>query len=152
QTGSRTRPTRGSGTVFPHCGTRMTSLWAGSGALFLFSVATAQPNYLIPLPQKGTVLALNNSGQVLYDSGLLTGNTFVAFPANFTVPTEFPGILGESGVVAGTTTAGHLAIYSAGTVTDLGLPSWSQTVTPTAINASGQIVGVSPDSTTSYSF
>jgi len=99
---------------------------------------------LVPLPQKGNVIALNNSGQVLYDTGLLTGNTFAAFPAGFIAPTGSPGILGESGVVAGTTTAGHLAIYSAGAVTDLGVPplSWQiQSLTPAAINASGQIVG-----------
>src|SRR5262249_48770732 len=124
----------------------------GLSALFLLPVAKAQSNYLVPLPQKGSVIALNNSGQVLYDTGLLTGNTFAAFPAGFTAPTGSPGILGESGVVAWTMTAGHLAIYSAGTVTDLGLPSWSQTVTPTAINASGQIVGISPGDFTSYSF
>lgn len=122
-------------------------LCAGLGALFMSFVAKAQPNYLIPLPQQGNVIALNNSGQVLYDTGLLTGNAFAAFPAGFAAPTGSPGILGESGVVAGTTTAGHLAIYSAGTVTDLGLPAWQwyqgliQSVTPTAINASGQIVG-----------
>src|SRR4029077_11711438 len=93
-------------------------------------------------------IALNNSGQVLYDTGLLTGNTFAAFPAGFTAPTGSPGIAGQSGVVAGTTTAGHLAIYSAGTVTDLGLPPPTVqgpvlSVTPSGINASGQIVGSS---------
>jgi uncharacterized membrane protein len=109
----------------------------------MYSVANAQANYLVPLPQKGTVIALNNSGQVLYDTGLLTGNTFAAFPAGFTGgPEPGRGQLGESGVVVGTTTAGHLATYSAGTVTDLGLPPWQfQTLYPGAINASGQIVG-----------
>jgi hypothetical protein len=117
-------------------------LCAGLSALFIPHVAQAQANYLILLPQQGSVIALNNSGQVLYDTGLLTGNTFAAFPAGFTAPTGSPGILGESGVVAGTTTTGHLAIYSAGTVTDLGVPPWQiQSLTPTAINASGQIVG-----------
>jgi uncharacterized membrane protein len=123
--------------------------------LFTFSVAKAQPNYLVPLPQNGTVIALNNSGQVLYDTGLLTGNTFAAFPAGFTAPTGSPGILGESGVVAGNTTSGHLAIYSAGTVTDLGVPpaSWQiQSLTPAAINASGQIVGSTLPIPTSSAF
>jgi probable HAF family extracellular repeat protein len=106
------------------------------------SLAKAQPNFLVSLPQKGRVIALNNSGQVLYDTGLLTGNTFAAFPAGFAVPPGSPGILGESGVVVGTTTTGHLAIYTAGTVTDLGLPPWQvQSLTPTAIDATGQIVG-----------
>jgi probable HAF family extracellular repeat protein len=117
-------------------------LCAGLGALFLFSVAKAQPNYLVPLPQKGGVLALNNGGQVLYDTGLLTGNSFAAFPAGFSAPAGSPGILGESGVVAGSTTTGHLATYSAGTVTDLGPPPWPvQNLNPTAINASGEIAG-----------
>jgi hypothetical protein len=119
-------------------------LCEGLVALFIASVATAQSNHLVPLPQKGNVIAVNNSGQVLYDTGLLTGNTFAAFPTGFTAPIGSPHILGESGVVAGTTSTGHLATYSAGTVTDLGLPTWSlQTLTPTAINGSGQIVGYS---------
>jgi uncharacterized membrane protein len=123
-------------------------LCAGLSALFISPVAHAQANYLIPLPQHGSVIALNNSGQVLYNTGLLTGNTFAAFPAGFSAPTGSPGILGESGAVAGTTTTGHLAIYSAGTVTDLGLPPPTVqgpvvSVTPSGINASGQIVGSS---------
>ena len=99
-------------------------LCAGLGALLLSFVAKAQPNYLVPLPQHGKVIALNNSGQVLYDTGLLTGNTFTAFPAGFTAPTGSPATLGENGVVAGNTAAGHLAVYSAGTVADLGVPPW----------------------------
>jgi hypothetical protein len=121
-------------------------LWAGLAAVFVPSFANAQPNFLIPLPQKGIPRALNNSGQVLYDTGLLTGNNFAAFPAGFTIDPETPGILGDSGVVAGAVPPGHLAIYNAGAVTDLGLPSWSQSATPTAINASGHIVGLSPGS------
>ena len=99
-------------------------LCAGLGASFLSLVAKAQSNYLVPLPQKGNVIAVNNSGQVLYDTGLLTGNTFTAFPAGFTAPTGSPDTLGENGVVAGNTAAGHLAVYSAGTVADLGVPPW----------------------------
>ena len=99
-------------------------LCAGLGASFLSLVAKAQSNYLVPLPQKGNVIAVNNSGQVLYDTGLLTGNTFTAFPAGFTAPTGSPATLGENGVVAGNTAAGHLAVYSAGTVADLGVPPW----------------------------
>ena len=81
-----------------------------AGAAFMSSLAKAQPNYLVPLPQNGSVIALNDSGQVLFDTGLLTVNTFAAFPAGFTVPTGSPGILGENGVVAGMTATGHLAI------------------------------------------
>ena len=133
----------GSIAVSAHIRASVAILCAGLGALFISPVAKAQSNYLVPLPQKGNVIALNNSGQVLYDAGLLTGNTFAAFPANFTASNGSPGTLGESGVVAGSTTAGHLATYSAGTVTDLGLPPWEPNfpVTPAAINASGQIVG-----------
>jgi hypothetical protein len=122
-------------------------------ALFISPAAKPQSNYLIPLPQKGTVIALNNSGQVLYDTGLLTGNTFTVFPAGFTVPTgSGPGILNQDGVVAGNTATGHLASYSVGTVTDLGLPPWQvQSIAPTAINASGQIVGSAQGTPFAYS-
>jgi len=121
----------------------------------LFSlIAKAQPNYLVPLPQKGSALlpnpiALNNSGQLLYDTGLLTGNTFAPFPANF-IPARTPGVLTDSGAVVGNvTTTGDIAVYNAGTITDLGLPAWVSpsggtccfTAQPAAINASGQIVG-----------
>jgi hypothetical protein len=133
---------------------------AGLGALLTWSVVQAQSNFLVPLPQMGNVIALNNSGQVLYDTGLWTGNTFTAFPAGFTpIGREFagggrppPGILGDNGAVAGTTAAGHLAVYSAGIITDFGLPSWSQAVTPIAINTSNQIVGISPGDFSTYSF
>jgi probable HAF family extracellular repeat protein len=115
---------------------------AVAAAVFVCSVATAQPNYLIPLPQKGQALALNNSGQVVYDTGLLAGGTFTAFPAGFTVATESTGILSESGVVVGATSTGHLATWSAGTVTDLGVYPWQFVgIVPAGINSSGQIVG-----------
>ena len=129
--------------VFSRRRTSACFLCTGLGALFLSSGAMAQSNYLVPLPQNGTVVALNNSGQILYDTGLLTGNTFVAFPAGFVAgPEPGHGNLSESGVIAGTTTTGHLATYSAGTVTDLGQPPWQfQTVYAAAINASGQIAG-----------
>jgi hypothetical protein len=128
-------------------------LCAGLGALFFSFSAEAQPNYLVPLPQKGTVIAVNNNGQVLYDTGLVTGNVFAAFPAGFTAPTGSPGILGEGGAVAGKTATGHLALYSAGAVTDLGVPPWQfDFVTPTAINASGQIVGSTLPIPTSSAF
>jgi hypothetical protein len=127
--------------MFPRGRTCVTIFCAGLGALLLSLIAKAQPNYLIPLPQKGNAIALNNSGQVLFETGLLTGNTFAAFPAGFTAATD----LSESGVVAGTTSTGHLATYSAGTVADLGLPPVQGVpiVMPAAINASGQIVGYS---------
>jgi probable HAF family extracellular repeat protein len=99
------------------------------------------------VPQHGTAIALNNSGQILYDTGLLTGNTFAPFPTGFTQG-NFPGGLSQSGAVVGKTTAGDVAVYSAGTVTDLGLPPWAAQfpngVTPIAINANGEIVGVTP--------
>jgi hypothetical protein len=129
-------------------------LCAGIGALFVSFATDAQPNYLIPLPQKGSAtvpnaIALNNSGQVLYYTGLLTGNTFAPFPPNFTPPTWTAGVLSDSGAVVGNiTTTGDIAVYSAGTVTDLGLPPWVSSAggppfdaNPVAINASGQIVG-----------
>ena len=115
---------RGLAAVFPRTRGLAAILCAGLGASFIPLVAKAQPNYLVPLPQKGNAIAVNNSGQVLYDTGLLTGNTFTAFPAGFTAPTGSPATLGENGVVAGNTAAGHLAVYSAGTVADLGVPPW----------------------------
>jgi probable HAF family extracellular repeat protein len=117
-------------------------------AMLIPLTAQAQSNYLVPLPQKGMVIALNNTGQVLYDTGLLTGNTFVAFPAAFNASVGSPRTLSESGVVVGNTTTGEVAVYSAGTVTDLGQPPFvppppqgQSDAIPTAINASGQIVG-----------
>jgi hypothetical protein len=122
-------------------------LCASLGELLISPAASAQPNYLIPVPQKGRAIALNNSGQILYDTGLLTGNTFAPFPAGFAVPKgDFPGGLSQSGAVVGNTAAGDVAVYSAGTVTDLGLPPWASAfsprfATPVAINASGKILG-----------
>jgi hypothetical protein len=130
--------------MFPNRCASLAILCAGLGALLISPAVKAQPNYLIPVPQKGRAIALNNSGQILYDTGLLTGNTFAPFPAGFTQG-DLPGGLSQSGAVVGNTTAGDVAVYSAGTVTDLGLPSWAAQfpngVTPTAINASGEIVG-----------
>jgi hypothetical protein len=126
-------------------------LCTGLGAAYMSSLAQAQPNYLVPLPQKGTAIGLNNSGQVLYDTGLLTGNTFAPFPANFTLHLQCcASVLSESGTVLGSTTSGDVAVYSAGTVTDLGQPPWEPPLTAGqpvpnavgwAINASGEIVG-----------
>jgi probable HAF family extracellular repeat protein len=129
--------------MFPHARAAAAVVCSGLCAFLISPTAQPQSNYLIPLPQKGTVIAVNNNGQVLYDTGLLTGTTFAAFPAGFSVPTGSPAILGEDGVVAGATTTGHLAIYDAGTVTDLGSPpvQGQTVVTPTAINAGGQIAG-----------
>lgn len=121
--------------------TLLAILCASLGELLISPAAGAQPNYLIPVPQNGRAIALNNSGQILYDTGLLTGNTFAPFPAGFA-----PGGLNQSGTVVGNTAAGDLAVYSAGTVTDLGLPPWvsassTQLASPVAINTSGQILG-----------
>lgn len=125
-------------------------LCAALSALFIPVISKAQPNYLVPLPQKGTAIQVNNSGQVLYDTGLLTGNTFTPFPVNFTLHHGqcCAGILSDTGAVVGNTTTGDIAVYSTGTVTDLGQPSFvppppqgQWDVSPTAINASGQIVG-----------
>jgi len=155
---SKHQTKRGGTAVVPRVGASLIIVCAGLGTLLESFNAKAQPNYLVPLPQDGIVIGLNNSGQVLYDGGLLTGNVYTPFPAGFTTGPEGngnspppPSILSDSGVVAGNTAAGHLAIYSGGTVTDLGLPSWSQNATPTAINASGQIVGVTSDFT-AYGF
>lgn len=121
-------------------------------ALFISAIAKAQSNYLIPIPiplQPGG-LAVNNNTQVLYGSGLYSQNTLTAFPAGFT-----GWALSENGVVAGSTTDGHLAIYSAGVVTDLGaLPASppAQQVYPSAINASGQIAGALYDGTGDTAF
>jgi probable HAF family extracellular repeat protein len=123
--------------------------------LFFSLIAKAQPNYLVPLPKKGSAIspnpiALNNSGQLLYDTGLLTGNTFAPFPADFTRGGyACAGSLNDSGTVVGNTTAGDVAVYSAGAVTDLGQPPWLPlapagalpSASPVAINASGEIVG-----------
>lgn len=135
-------------------------LCTGLGAAFVSSLAKAQPNYLVPLPQKGNVIALNNGGQVLYDTGLLTGNAFAPFPANFTLHYQCcASVLSDSGAIVGNTTGGDVAVFSAGTVTDLGLPpfvpppppgQWD--ATPTAINASGQIVGYTSPAPISPSF
>jgi probable HAF family extracellular repeat protein len=122
--------------------TSLATLCAGLGAALTCSLATGQANYLVALPQKGKVLALNNSGLVVYDTGVFAGGTFAAFPAGFTVATESGGIVNDSGVVAGATSTGHLATWSAGTVTDLGVYPWQFVgITPAAINASGQIAG-----------
>ena len=142
--------------MFPNRCALLVILCAGLGELFISPVAKAQPNYLIPLPQKGSAtvpnpIALNNSGQILYDTGLLTGNTFAPFPAGFTVGLLCcPTVMSDSGAVVGNTATGDIAVYSAGTVTNLGLPPWvppppaGNTIpaaTPWAINASGVIVG-----------
>lgn len=122
-------------------------LCASLGELLVSPAAWAQPNYLIPVPQNGTALTINNSGQILYDTGLLTGNTFAPFPAGFALNAAAGQTsLSQSGAVVGNTAAGHLAVYSAGTVTDLGLPPWvpapfTPLASPVAINTSGQILG-----------
>jgi hypothetical protein len=124
--------------MFPRGRTCVTIFCAGLGALFITSVARAQPNFLIPLPTESANLAirLNNSGQLLFVNGLYTGATFTPFPAGF-----LGQALNESGVIAGTTaSATHLALYSAGTVTDLG-PFPALSGAALGINASGEIVG-----------
>ena len=126
-------------------------LCAGLCGLFISLTAHAQSNYLVPLLQKGSAtapnpIAVNNNGQVLYDTGLLSGNTFAPFPTDFTLHLLCcPSVLSDSGAVVGNTTTGDIAVYNAGTVTDLGQPPWvapsAWNATPWAINASGEIVG-----------
>src|ERR1700758_2359235 len=102
-------------------------LCAGLSALCISSVVRTQPNYLVPDPT-GCGIALNNSGQILCRTGLYSNGTFTSFP------TGFAGwAVSESGVVAGYTAAApdHLAIYSAGTVTDLGVPPAPPNLPPT---------------------
>jgi probable HAF family extracellular repeat protein len=123
-------------------GATAATLCASLSALFISVTARAQSHYLVPDPS-GCGVALNNNGEILCRTGLYSNNTFTPFPAGFT-----GSALNESGVVAGYTAATHLAIYSAGVVTDLGaLPAPpntppAQQVYPSAINASGQIAGI----------
>jgi probable HAF family extracellular repeat protein len=129
-------------------------LCAGLGALFFSLIAKAQSNYLVPDPS-GCGVALNNNGQILCRTGLYSNGTFTPFPGGFA-----GWALSESGVVAGYTAAAadHLAIYSAGAVTDLGglpaLPGFppTQQVYPSAINASGEIAGTAYNGTTDTGF
>jgi len=110
-------------------------LCAGSGGLFGSPAARAQSNYLVPVtPDPPNVpKGLNNSGEVLLDSGLYSYGTFIT-----SFPSGFSGYaINARGDVAGLNAAGA-ALYKNGEVTNLqGLSA----IYINAINTSDQIVG-----------
>src|SRR5689334_22904043 len=82
---------------------------------------------------------LNDSGQAVLSSGLYSGGSITVLPLTGSVA------INAGGTVAGTNSAGHAAIFSSGIVTDLGVipgSSASGYTEATAINASGQVVGL----------
>jgi len=62
---SKHQTKRGGTAVVPRVGASLIIVCAGLGTLLESFNAKAQPNYLVPLPQDGIVIGLNNSGQVL---------------------------------------------------------------------------------------
>jgi HYDIN/CFA65/VesB family protein len=113
-----------------------------------FALGSANANAQNLLTDLGPVMAfgLNNSGQVVLSHGIWSTGAVTLFPTNFTgAAINASGQI--AGVVTGTNIIGSCAIYSGGTITDLGVLSGTPDVdycTSTGINAGGQVVGWSP--------
>ena len=113
------------------------------------AAATAQDSRLTDLGA-GTGIGLNDSGQVVIstsDGGVQSAELY-SHGTITPLPLTEVAAINAGGAVAGTNSAGHAAVYSNGTLADLGLMPGS-TAGPlgvytqaTAINASGQVVGL----------
>jgi probable HAF family extracellular repeat protein len=111
---------------------------AAVGCVTRAAALAAQCNCLTDLGP-GYGWGLNDSGQAVLSTALYSNGKITPLPLTESLA------INASGAAAGTNSAGHAAVYSGGIVTDLGVipgSSASGYTQATAINASGQVVGL----------